>query len=106
MTLHSKKLEKQIQDIGYCIKDIGLGGRDPKYFGKCNWWRLTYKFLDYSIYYDPEDILGRVGVPYYEFYDNEETYRYIDNLPKLLTRLKRNKIEHDKETKEYPERFL
>ena len=108
--IFNDEVETKIQQLGYTIDNIGLGGR-PDYYKECNWWTLVYGHLFLSIYFDPEDKLGFVGRPYYELYTGDDTFRYLD-LPNtenpnfLLRNLKKLKNEYKKDFKNNPENYL
>ena len=108
MVLVSKDFENKIKELGYNIKDLGSDGRPKELYDGCNWWRLGYKFLYYSIYYDPKNVIGFVGEPYWEFYDGEETYRYTvtNNFDSLIKLLEKLKLKQEKDIKNTPEIFL
>ena len=42
-------------------------------------WHIMYRFLKLSLYYDPKDYLGSVGVPYYEVYDGRDAERFLEH---------------------------
>ena len=108
MYLFSDEIESELQKIGYDVIDRGNDRvKDGVYVG-CNWWHLNYKFLKLSVYYDPSDALGVVGVPYYELYDGMEDYRYIADQDDLefLSDAKTHIINHKKSVEEEPELWL
>ena len=74
----------------------------------CVWWRLTYQHLFLSLYYDPTDSLGIVGAPYYELYDGNETYRFLESGDpmELIFELHQNLAIYEAEFAQFPERFL
>ncbi len=108
MILYDTKIEAKIKNIGFTIEDIGMGGRNPSYFMGCNWWRLTYNHLDYSIYYDEDDRMGSVGKPYYEFYDEENTKRMIteEHFEEFFLELIALKKQYELDVITNPERFI
>lgn len=107
-TVFNELTEKKIEKLGYEIQNIGLGGR-PDFYQGCNWWVFNYRYLRLSIYFDPADIMGFVGRPYYELYDGEDTYRFIATdaeAQTLLDTLNSLKIKHNQQVQEFPEMFL
>ena len=108
MRLDEREIEI-LNKMGWEVEDRGSDGRPPQ-FRDCNWWRLTYKHLEHSIYYDPSDILGVVGKPYFEYYDGDDTYRYLeyskDEFIRFCKDLNRNQIQHEQDFIDFPERFL
>ncbi len=113
MQIFNDEVEKELLKMNYKIVNRGnmrSEGIDVKGYEGCNWWRLKYKFLDISIYYDPIDALGAVGVPYYETYDGDQTERYIHGDPdgsgQFLTDMKFLRDKHKLEVEQFPELFL
>ncbi len=80
-----------------------------KYFAGVHWWTITYKFMIISVYYDPSDIMGSVGVPYYESY-YKEANRYIanneDNYDNFINDIKALITQHDIDVEIHPETWL
>jgi len=109
MKLMSEDVEQKIEQLGFTLEDIGNRRFEHEEYKPCNWWRLKYLLLDLSIYYDPIDALGSVGVPYYELYDGKDTFRYIENdnsykdFVEFLNILMKD---HQTELNEHPENFL
>ncbi len=103
----STEIENKIREIGIEIVDRKNDNR--KEYRSCNWWHLNYKFMKMSIYYDPKDLLGYVGSPYYELYDGNETYRYLedsDDHIEFIDKLKEVIDLHDIDIDEHPENWL
>ena len=106
MKLFDELTENALIQAGWEITDTGMSGR-PDYFKGCNWWTLGYKFLRYSVYYDPSDIMGSVGAPYYEFYDGDDTYRYLlDNSFEFISDVNEYIPKHNTDIETNPELFL
>ena len=103
-TLGSAETEAKIKEMF----DISRVTRDAEYYAGCFWWKLTYGHLVLSIYFDPSDILGVVGSPYYELYDGKDTFRYLESgsSVRLLEALTKAKEEYIKEFQDHPESFL
>lgn len=106
MKLFNKETETTLIELGWKIEDLKLAGRSD-HFNGCNWWSLTYKFLHFSIYFDPSNILGYVGDEYYELYDGNDTYRYHTDKSNIIIKdLTKFKNVHNKEINEFPELWL
>jgi hypothetical protein len=102
-------VEDEIKSMGYKLTDLG-NNQSLAEFKECNWWKLRYLFLKISVYYDPKDILGAVGVPYYEMFDGKDTIRYIagDKIDEktFLEDMKYMKKKHDLSLDTEPEIWL
>lgn len=99
---------KDRPDILFEEKENQIGiGSSPflKKFKNCKWWNIKYKFLNLSLYYDPDQVLGSFDGPYFEIYLNGETYRFatIDYLQNFILE---SCQDHDEELKTNPENFL
>ena len=79
---------------------------ENKYFAGVRWWSITYKFI---VYYDPFDVMGSVGVPYYES-SYKETNRYIadveDDYERFINDIKALITQHDTDIEIHPETWL
>ncbi len=108
MILYDTKIEAKIKNIGFTLEDVGMAGRTAAYFLGCNWWRLTYNHLDYSIYYDSENVIAPVGKPYYEFYDGKNAKRMIteEHFEELFLELIALKKQYELDVITNPERFI
>ncbi len=107
MRLMSTEIENEIREMGIEMVDRKNDDRDE--YRICNWWRLKYKYVKMSVYYDPADLLGYVGRPYYELYDGNETYRYLedsDDHTEFIGKLKEVIDLHNADIDEHPENWL
>ncbi len=107
LKLFNKETEDKLKAQGILIVDLGLASRPERFFAGCNWWVLEYKFLRLSTYYDPIDALGSVNEPYYEFYDGDETMRFLPNEEDDYIKYVFDIIKkHSTELEKNPENFL
>ncbi len=108
MIIFNEIVENNIKNLGFNIIDIGLGGRNGSYFKDCNWWKLTYRLLNLSIYYDPSNVLGSVGQPYYELWDGDNTERAIteEHFEAIYEALQNARDKHDIDILKNPENFI
>jgi len=103
MNIFSPMIEEQIKKDFHISEPI-LRDAMPS----CTWWKISVGHFSMSIYYDPDDSLGYVGVPYYELYDGDETYRYLssDDPMDLILELHKQKVIYEESYSKDPEKWL
>ncbi len=86
------------------IKEVPASKYQEDLYPGALWWSFKYKFTEFSVYYDPADYFGSVGVPYYEFYDGD-TLRSSNTID--IEKFIANACEeHDRLIDSNPELFL
>ena len=100
MTIEANEFTKAVE-----VYDSGKGANP--YNQPVHYWRITYRFYTYSIYFDIDDTMGPVGVPYFEILVDNDTVRYVENDKSELIKCIDDLCQkQDQEILEYPERFL
>lgn len=91
-----------VSDVTVVYKGKGANS----YNQTVQYWRILYRYADWSIYFDIDDTLGVVGRPYFELWDGNDTERFYADKSGLSDAVKELCKQHDKELIEFPERFL
>ena len=94
---------KNIEDRTNCT----ITDRHPNpFFESVSYYYISYKGLELSMYYDPDNSLAYMNGPYYEIL-TDDAYRFYPNEEEeLVDFLEKEFRKHDIEIQEYPERFV
>ena len=98
MTIEANEFTKDVE-----IYDRGKGANP--YNQTVHYWKITYKFYNYSVYFDIDDTMGVVGVPYFEILVDSDTVRF-NNKAHLIKYVDDLCKDQDQEIIDFPERFL
>lgn len=96
------------EDFASEVEVIDRGYGEHAFNGTAYFWYIVIAGLNkLSIYYDIDDSLGIVGSHYFELYDGEETYRWLEEeKDELCSYVDNQYTNYLQEVEDYPERFL